>query len=119
MAQPGDKLAEAILTGQVDGNRLGQLLFQLGPALPFEAGFPFPRFVGQGGFQQAIPPASLAVPVIPAPAPAAPVLAAQPVQVVAPPAAPAAQPAPRAIGGMIFRSPVVTSTRVSQALRGI
>jgi len=95
--QPGD----ALLTGQVDGRKVGQAAWSLAPTLPHEAPLPMPRFLARALFPQGFIPGR-----IPAVAPMAPPVT-QPLippagiqppapaanQVVTPPPAPPAQPA--------------------------
>ncbi len=100
--QPG----EALLTGQVDGRQLGQVLFQFLPSMPHESPIPLPRALARrlfpGGFQP------LAAPTMAPPVPLIPAAPAAPPAVPAPPAVdangnqiqrrqplPAAPPAPR------------------------
>ena len=86
--QPGD----ALLTGQISGQQLGQALFEFGPSLPTE-GPPFlPRFMARRLFpkgflvqQPQLPPVGM--PVQPAPA--------QPPAQVIPPGQPAIVQQPR------------------------
>jgi len=71
--QPG----EALLTGQVNGQQLGQVLFAFGPTLPHESPIPMPRALARqlfpGGFQPfAAPTMAPPVTLIPPAAPAAP-----------------------------------------------
>ncbi len=73
--QPG----EALLTGQINGQQLGQALFAFGPTLPHEAPIPMPRALARqlfpGGFQPfAAPMAPVLIPPA-APAPVVPVAA--------------------------------------------
>ena len=79
-AMVGERLFEAALNGQLDGARLGQVLFQLAPAFPFE-GPPVPRIFLMRGAQGQVAPAA-AVEVVP---PAVVPLAAP--AVIPPPAA--------------------------------
>ncbi|MBA7665416.1 hypothetical protein ES703_73486 [subsurface metagenome] len=80
--QPG----EALLTGQVNGQQLGNALFQFLPSMPHESPIPMPRALARVLFPQGFqpfraaptmaPPVTLippaAPPVAPAPAPPAP-----------------------------------------------
>jgi len=74
---------DAILTGQIDGRKLGQALFQFMPTLPHESPIPMPRALARqlfpGGFVPRLPaqvppapvtliPPAAAPPVVPAPA---------------------------------------------------
>ncbi len=99
--QPG----EALLTGQVDGRQLGQVLFEFLPTMgPWESPIPLPRALARrlfpGGFQPFAAP-TMAPPVIPPAAPAAPVVPAPPAvdangnQIQRRQPLPAAPPAPR------------------------
>lgn len=62
--QPGERLIQAALNGQIDGQRLGQILFEFLPSMPFEEGFPLPRFASRRPAPAVIVPPA---PVIPAP----------------------------------------------------
>ncbi len=117
--QPGD----ALLTGQIDGRRLGTALFELGPTLPHESLVPMPRFLArrlfpQGfvPFQQATPtPEVLAQAIQPAPAiQLAPVAAAQPVQ-----AQPQPAPQPASQGYRPVQSGGNPIQAVSQRVRNV
>lgn len=82
---------EALLTGQVDGRQLGQVLFEFLPTMgPWESPIPLPRALARrlfpGGFQPfaaptMAPPVTLIPPAVPAPVVPAPAV------VPAPPAA--------------------------------
>lgn len=62
--QPGD----AILTGQINGQQLGQVLFAFGPTLPHESPIPMPRAFARALFPQGFVPGRFpAAPVQPAP----------------------------------------------------
>ena len=101
---PGERLATAIMNGQVSGEQLGRALFDLLPTLPFEQGFPLPRLLVKA--YQAPPQA-----VIPAaPAVLQPAIPAQPAPVVLPaPARVSGQLAPRQhVPGVDERRPVRT-----------
>lgn len=85
----GERLFEAALNGQLDGQRLGNVLYQMLPALPHE-GLPIPRLFLSRGVPGQVAPAPVVLQpvaqVVPAPA-----------VVIPPPAARASwQPAPRA-----------------------
>jgi len=92
--QPGD----AFFSGQLDGRKLGQALFLLGPSLPTESPLPLPRGLARAIFPQGfVPQFPAAIPALPAGLPAnqviPPVAANQvippaPVVPVPPPAAP-------------------------------
>ncbi|MBA7546702.1 hypothetical protein ES705_39097 [subsurface metagenome] len=79
--QPG----EALLTGQINGQQLGQVLFEFLPTMgPWESPIPLPRALARrlfpGGFQpfRAAPTMAPPVTLIPPAAPAAPVVPAPP-----------------------------------------
>ena len=92
--QPG----QAILTGQVDGRKVGQAIFQFMPSMPHESPVPLPRFLARALFPQGFIPGRLPVaqppplvqPPIQPPAPAAPPAPArnQVIRVVPPPPVP-------------------------------
>jgi len=102
--QPG----EALLTGQINGQQLGQVLFAFSPTLPHESPIPMPRALARqlfpGGFQPFAVP-TMAPPVqpalIPPAAPAAPPVVPAPAvdangnQIQRRQPLPAAPPAPR------------------------
>ncbi|MBA7671997.1 hypothetical protein ES703_80168 [subsurface metagenome] len=73
----------ALLTGQVDGQKVGQALFALGPSMPHESPIPMPRFLARALFPQGF------IPRLPAVTPLAP-----PAQLIPPAGIPAAPPAP-------------------------
>ena len=96
--QPG----EAILTGQVDGEKLGQVAVQLAPALPHESPIPFvPRGIAQRLWPGGFLPAAMA------PAPS-----------VAPAGIPAQPPAPvDAKGNSIARTQAMPQPAANQVAR--
>ena len=101
--QPG----EALLTGQINGQQLGQVLFAFSPTLPHESPIPMPRALARalfpGGFQPfaaptMAPPVTLippAVPAAPPVVPAPPAVDANGNQIQRRQPLPAAPPAPR------------------------
>jgi hypothetical protein len=58
MAETGDRLIAAALNGSLDGKQVGNLLYQLLPAMPHETGgipLPIPRFFLGGAATPAAP----------------------------------------------------------------
>ena len=112
--EPGDALASALLNGQINGAQLGQAIFNLLPALPWE-GPPLPRVLVS---RISRTPATL-------PVPTPQVLqAAAAAPAVVPPAAPVVQVQPAAVvipvvQGMQFRGPVVTGIHHPPQMRGV
>lgn len=95
--QPGDRILGGILSGQVDGRKVGEALFALGPSMPHEGPPGMPRFMARalfpGGFLQpaAVQPPAVQPPVVQPPVPVQP-----PANQVRPTAQPLpARPAPR------------------------
>jgi len=99
--QPG----EALLTGQINGQQLGQVLFAFSPTLPHESPIPMPRALARqlfpGGFQPFAAPTMAPPALIPPAAPAAPPVVPAPAvdangnQIQRRQLLPAAPPAPR------------------------
>lgn len=80
--QPG----EALLTGQINGQQLGQALFAFGPTLPHEAPIPMPRALARQLFPQGFQP--FRAPTMAPPVPLIPAAPAPVVPVAAPPVVP-------------------------------
>ena len=123
--EPGEQLINGILTGRVNGDAVGRLIFSLLPALPHETGgipIPVPRSMVQQVYGRTVtvtPVPSQVAPAQPVPPPAPTVYVGEPI--TPQPADAARQPTPQpglARGGMKIGSPTY-SVHIARALRSM
>ena len=97
--EPGEQLFNQLVSGKVDGRKIGNFIFSLLPAMPHE-GPPMPRFVAKRMYPRGFVPGQLFPAVVPA-RPATPGIIPP---AGLPAALPAAQPSLDARGNLIQRT---------------